>query len=301
MGNFTSLQTPPETGSQTLTNLIAGVTADEAQSLSLTPGTTTLIPPNAAAPVNGGIVAGATDQTMVGGRFLFSVLAVPAAPIITQNGTAGVTSYAYTVEALLGNGNSGASAASTTFTTGNATLTATNSLNVTFTPVAGATSYNVRRTTGGATQGIIGNVLATGKATYTLVDTGLSADGSVTPNLNTTGLMAGVVQPASQVISAGTGAITIPSGNVVLTAGSAGAYTLQLPISGAPSAGGTNGCELRITTTTTNQHTVTTGSNGFNGTNSVFTFAATARTSLLIVGNGTQWTVLSLGGGALSA
>lgn len=300
MGNLLAIQgSYPVTGAQLIANLEAAVLANDAQNLTLTPGSTTAIVPGTSAPINGGIVAGATDQTLVGGRLIFAILPVPAAVTLTTNGTAASTTYNYVVEALLGLGNSGASA-TTAITTGAVTLTAVNSINIVFLPVAGATSYNVRRTVGGATQGIIKNVLATGAASYTVVDTGIAADGSVTPSINTSGLVFASEQGPFQILAAATDAVIIPAGRILCTRGSAGAYTLALPISGKPAAGGMDGCTLNITTTAAQQHTITTPTNGFDGASHIFTFPATARATLTIVANAGTWTSVALGGGALS-
>lgn len=82
-----------------------------------------------------------------------AALPTPAAPTITNNGTAGATTYTYKIVARNGLGQSlgtsPVSAAGST-TTGNATLSATNSNTVTFSSISGAASYDVYRTVGGA-------------------------------------------------------------------------------------------------------------------------------------------------------
>lgn len=131
-----------------------------------------------------------------GGRmFVFDRLnmgmATPAAPVITQQGTAGTTAYSYRIvpiSIVYNDTTPGASAVGTT-TTGNATLSVTNFNRVDF----GNIDYNntgllpqnwdIYRVTGGATQGKIGNVtIASGQLFFN--DTGQVADGSTPPTLN---------------------------------------------------------------------------------------------------------------------
>jgi hypothetical protein len=109
-------------------------------------------------------------------------LATPSTPVITQGGTGGVVAYGYKVTALLADGTtSTAASAEGTTATGNATLGAVNYNIITITAVTGATSYDVYRITGGATQGKIGNSTA-----LTFNDTGLAASGAA-PTVNSTG------------------------------------------------------------------------------------------------------------------
>jgi len=103
-------------------------------------------------------------------------LATPALPTVTPQGTPGATAYSYVVVALAQNGVSAASAAGST-TTGNATLSGTNTNRIVWVAVAGATAYRIYRTVGGATQGLI----ATVGATTTIDDTGLAGDSSTAP------------------------------------------------------------------------------------------------------------------------
>lgn len=105
---------------------------------------------------------------------------------ITQGGTAGGTTYSYSIATLAPDGTtSPASTARNTFT-GNATLSGSN-YNILPIPavVANSAGYRVYRASGGATQGAIGD---TTEATFN--DTGLAASGSI-PTLNTTGPISG--------------------------------------------------------------------------------------------------------------
>lgn len=110
-------------------------------------------------------------------------ISTPAAPTVTPTGTAGVTSYSYKIVARNRDQRSIASAAGST-TTGNATLTSGNFNRITWAAVTGASFYEVHRTVGGATTGIVaivGNVLQ-------LDDTGLTGDASVAPSAATGGV-----------------------------------------------------------------------------------------------------------------
>jgi hypothetical protein len=101
--------------------------------------------------------------------------ATPSAPTVTDVGTAGSTTYGYKIVAKTVRGFSAASSEGTD-ATGNATLSATNYETITWTAVTGALSYDVYRTTGGATQGLIGNTTE-----LTFNDTGLVGDASTAP------------------------------------------------------------------------------------------------------------------------
>ena len=112
------------------------------------------------------------------------IAATPATPVITNGGTAGSTSYAYKISGFDGVvGTTAASSAGST-ATGNATLSSTNFNIITETTVVGE-QYNVYRTTGGSTQGLIGTFTSTATSTV-FNDTGLAATGT-TPSTNTTG------------------------------------------------------------------------------------------------------------------
>ena len=103
-------------------------------------------------------------------------LTTPSTPTITPQGTTGATSYGYKIVALSRTGYTAASTEGTT-ATGNATLSATNNNRITWSAITGATYYQIYRTTGGATQGII----ATVGSTTTLDDTGLTGGSETAP------------------------------------------------------------------------------------------------------------------------
>lgn len=97
---------------------------------------------------------------------------------VSQGGTGGSTAYTYEV---LANVNGAVSEAVATTSTGNATLTGINTNIVTWTPIAGANSYALYRTAGGATQGFLNVVTGT-----TFTDGGASASNPIIPATNTT-------------------------------------------------------------------------------------------------------------------
>jgi hypothetical protein len=143
---------------------------------------------------------------------LINQLAVPENPNITAVGTTGSTTYTYVVVALDVNGNT-VTGVTQTITNGNATLSGTNyNLVQLSSPYPlGAVSYNVYRTVGGATQGKIGNITPNSAnssygSSISINDTGLVADGTTTPSLNTTG---SVVAQGSAVVGFGGYSVSI--------------------------------------------------------------------------------------------
>lgn len=95
-------------------------------------------------------------------------------PTVTNQGTAGTTSYTYELVAVNANGDTLPGTVRTT-TTGNATLNGTNYNQLTWAAPAGATSVKIIRTASAGTPsstGIIGTVAA---SVTTFNDTGLAA------------------------------------------------------------------------------------------------------------------------------
>lgn len=109
------------------------------------------------------------------------------AGIANETYTPGATSYTYKLVARLGASTSAASAA-LTLTTSPVTLNSTNFLGLTpvSPPVAGAQSYDVYRTAGGATQGKIGNIPITAGAFTTGNGSGLTGQIFTAPAAPTT-------------------------------------------------------------------------------------------------------------------
>jgi len=126
------------------------------------------------------------------GAHLYAGSAIPPAFSVYQHGTSGSTTYTYACTSVAANGESPASTA--TITTGNATLSATNYIEVACFGVPGAQSLNIYRTVGGATQGKIANV-PNGNGNFpdasNFDDTGIAGDGTSPPGTNTTGSFTG--------------------------------------------------------------------------------------------------------------
>ena len=240
-----------------------------------------------------------------------AIQAVPLAPpVVTATPLAPAsTTYTYVVVAKV---NGDVIPGSVTITTGAATLSATASNSINWNTIPGAV-YDVYRTAGGSNQGKIasnlpgvtynayGGVQSTLQS-VTLVDNGLPGDASTAPGFNTSGIQALGVQEPVQVLSAN-GAITLGSGVVVITKGSLAAITLAQPIAGSASAGGMDGSQLTITTTTAYAHTITTATNGINGTVHVATLGSTtpaAGTAVTLTAYNGVWYATSLNGSAVA-
>lgn len=108
-------------------------------------------------------------------KALEGTIPTPSAPVVTPAGTTGSTTYGYKVVAVGVNGDTPPSS-ETQITNGNATLDSTNKNGVTWTAptaLSGAiTGYKVLRSTGGATQGLVGSVAGN---VLTFTDTGIAA------------------------------------------------------------------------------------------------------------------------------
>lgn len=107
----------------------------------------------------------------------------PTAPLVAAQGTTGATTYTYVIVARNSTGTTEASQA-TSITNGNASLSASNYNQLTWTAVPYADSYDVYRTVGGATTGKI--VSAT--TALTSNDTGLAGGSETAPTTNTSGV-----------------------------------------------------------------------------------------------------------------
>lgn len=225
-----------------------------------------------------------------------AILAVRQAPP-TLNVAAvptGSTNYTYLVVAK---SNGIAIPVSASITNGGATLSATevNDLSWTAPPLNNLT-YDVYRTIGGLTQGLVASNLKG----LTLVDNGIVATTATPPSFNTSGIMAlGTVPKFQNLTATANGAITLPSGIIFITGAAAVAASLPLPLPGTPDQGGQDGASLRIICTTAHAHTVTTPANGYNGANHVLTFAAAGDYQDLVALNGT-WITCLAGTGVVS-
>src|SRR3990167_5783147 len=99
-------------------------------------------------------------------------ISTPAVPTITPVGTTGATTYGYKIVGKDGITTTAASTEGTT-ATGNATLSSTNYNAITWAAVSNTLDYDIYRTTGGATQGLIGTTTG-----IVFNDTGLAGDAS---------------------------------------------------------------------------------------------------------------------------
>jgi hypothetical protein len=145
----------------------------------------------------------ATASFTLQGGLISSQLSTPTAPTLTTSGTAGSTTYGYKVTALDGTGETLASS-ETTIATGNATLTGTNRINISWNSVGGAIQYKIYRTTSAGTPSSTGLISTVAGSVTTISDTGLAASGS-TPVANTTGnaTIAGTIQGSGLTITNG--------------------------------------------------------------------------------------------------
>jgi hypothetical protein len=108
-------------------------------------------------------------------------LATVDAPTATPVGITGAVAYGYKVVAKDSSGHAFPSGIGST-SSGNAVLDNSNFNTVEWVDVPNATSYDVYRTVGGSTQGLIANVAA---GVQTLDDTGLAGDSTLPTNTNT--------------------------------------------------------------------------------------------------------------------
>ncbi len=169
-----------------------------------------------------------------------AVLPTPTAPTLSTGGTAGTTTYGYSVAALDGLGETLASS-ETTIATGNATLTAGNYINITWPEVGGAVQYKVFRSTSGGSPATTGLIRTVAGNVVTTTDTGIAASGSVAA-ANTTGNVsfAGTMQGGSSLAlgtAAAQGSLVLNDGNgqtgTLRMADTAGNYTYTIPVTTA--------------------------------------------------------------------
>jgi hypothetical protein len=138
-----------------------------------------------------------------GGTITARRLPDPAAPSLATSGTAGSTSYSYKIVAILSdpqNSIGTAASSAATISTGNATLNGTNKINLTITPVAGASYYDIYRTASAGTPSSTGKIGQTALDGTTFSDTGLAGDSTTPPSTNSTGTLTVQSLTASQFI-----------------------------------------------------------------------------------------------------
>ena len=147
------------------------------------------------------------------GQITTALLATPAAPAVTVNGTAGTTSYSYfCVGHDAAGGVTAASSAGTT-STGNATLSSSNFNTVTCGPQAGIVTWDVLKTNTSTSlaAGVSGNGLAT------VLDIGQTTSAYTAPARNSTG---DIAMAAGSILANGC------KGTVALTSGTPSTATV---------------------------------------------------------------------------
>jgi hypothetical protein len=178
-------------------------------------------------------------------------------------------------------------------TTGPSTLSAsafnTVTWGIAFTGLPSNATWDIYRTVGGSTQGRIAVGLPS--TVTSIVDIGLTADGTTAPAFNTSGTLGFGIQEQVVTLTGTADAITIPTGQVWINSSGVDATTLANPIAGAASAGGMDGCVLTIFALTAHAHTVTTGTNGVNGADHIITFTAATLNYVTLLAKNGSWYV----------
>jgi hypothetical protein len=233
---------------------------------------------------------------IAGGGATINGLSTPAAPTITQGGTAGTTSYSYAIAALNRSGGSTLVSTATTTTTGNATLSVTNFNKVTWTPVTGVYQYKIYRTASSGTPsstGLIGTVTSTeSTVSTTFSDTGIAGSTAV-PTVNTSG----------QLTATGTALFenATNSAFALQVQNAAGNNYLQVDTAGANLYLGNTGIASNIqigNTTGAVAQTIQIGNNATASSTSTIVIGSTIGTSPVTIQGGTTGITLSPAGGS---
>ena len=232
-GSGTNVATFGDAGAVTYTNSTNSTTAFQVQNAS---GSNILAVDTTNTQVDlGGLIA--TPGTVV-------AMQAPATPTVTPTGgTSASVSYAYEVTAVSANGaETLASTAGTTATGRTFTLLSASIYNaVSWSAVTGASYYKIYRTTGGTTQGLVGEV-----ASSPFDDTGLTA-GAQPPALESSGGLTASTSYYYEVTALDdTGGQTLPSAQVT---GTTNTTYLATTLSWAPIAGARAYDVYRSTTT----------------------------------------------------
>lgn len=173
-------------------------------------------------------------------------LSTASAPTVTPTGGTAST-WAYKIVARASNGTAAASSAGQT-TAGVTTLTGSAYNTITWAAVSGASSYDIYRTTSATaptSTGYIGNVLAT--AALSFIDTGITADGSTAPTVNTTGVFESAKYFDIAVI--GLAAVQLTA---ITNGGTVGSTGYSYSVSAVTAVGTENGTAAAASTTTGN-------------------------------------------------
>lgn len=120
------------------------------------------------------------------GEATINKLGQVAGGAVSNQGTAGATTYTYVIVPDTTAGLKGVPSSNITTATGHATLDGTNYNRLTWTRKLGVANYYIYRTVGGATQGLIGSVAGNASAMQ-FDDTGLAGGGETTNTVDPTG------------------------------------------------------------------------------------------------------------------
>lgn len=200
-------------------------------------------------------------HAVIDNALTIAAMAAPATPTAVVNGTAGGTTYTYLIVGRAGSLQ--AKSATVSKTTGNATLSATNSITLTWAITPGYLVYDIYRTVGGATQGMIGTAafsLGPNVATPTLsfTDTGLKGDSTTAPSANSTGAQVGDLNVYGNVT---VNSLATPATPLVATQGVAGAATWTYKIVARSAVGSHTAASAGGSTTTGNATLTASNSN----------------------------------------
>ena len=124
---------------------------------------------------------------------------------------------------------------------------------------------------------------------------------SSSPDYNANGGVGKQIDDLNQKqVLAADGAITIKSGLVGITKGSAAALTLAAPTAGSVASGGDDGKVLIIMSTTAFAHTITTPANKINGNKLTITFDGAVTDFIELVAYNGVWRSAASSGSTLS-
>jgi hypothetical protein len=177
------------------------------------------------------------------GSVVVNPIGTPSAPVVTTNGTPGSTSLVYACTAVDINGNATIPSATTTITTAAATLTATNSVNITCGGQPGAFLYIIQKTN---TSSVLGTCYTTPGAPCTVIDNG-TVTSLLTYTPNTVDQTGGLAGTNSAKNSCG-GSVATAAGTIEVISPCIANYTLCNCISQNNAAGA---CSCKVTSTAT--------------------------------------------------
>jgi hypothetical protein len=207
--------------------------------------------------INSGTSRGRSHFNNPNGFSVSGQLSTPSAPTVTPTGGSAST-WAYKIVARGSNGTTPASTAGQT-TTGGATLSGTVYNTITWSAVTDAVYYDVYRTTAASspsTTGFIARVTPGLGQALSVVDTGLTADSSTAPTLNTTGTFDSIASLDIYV----TGLEAVQN-TAITTGGTAGSTAYSYRVSAVTATGTENATASAASTSTGNATLSTTNYN----------------------------------------